>query len=151
NLVDHFSTSNQHVADAVEGYGVPRDRIRVIYTGADPDGEFSPERAEPEEALPSDRFQILFAGRLVPQKDPSLIRHLASALGWRGGGFQFQVVGDGELEGEIRDRIESEGLDDTVVLHPPTPGLQGWYAACDALLLTSTFEGIPCVLFEAMA
>ena len=70
NLVDRFSISNQHVANAVEGYGVPRDRIRVIYTGVDPDDEFSPERAEPVEELPSDRLQILFAGRLVPQKDP---------------------------------------------------------------------------------
>lgn len=151
NLVDRFSISNRHVADAVEGYGVPRDRIRVIYTGADPDNEFSPERAEPEEDLPSDRLQILFAGRLVPQKDPSLMLDVASALRRRGVDFQIHVVGEGELELQIRDRIEAEGLGDTVILHRPTPGLRGWYAATDSLLMTSSFEGIPCVIFEAMA
>ena len=151
NLVDRFSISNQHVADAVEGYGVSRDRIRVIYTGADPYDEFSPERAEPEEELPSDRLQILFAGRLVPQKDPGLMLDVASALRSRGTRFQIQVVGEGELESEMRERIEAEGLGEMVVLHRPTPGLQGWYAACDALLMTSSYEGIPCILFEAMA
>ncbi|HSR94028.1 MAG TPA: glycosyltransferase, partial [Solirubrobacterales bacterium] len=65
DLVDSFSMSNRHVADAVEEYGVPTAKVRVIYTGIDPDEEFSPERVEPVEELPGDRLQILFAARLV--------------------------------------------------------------------------------------
>ncbi len=52
NLVDRFSISNEHVADAVEGYGIPREKIRVIYTGVDAEEEFSPDRVEPIEAAP---------------------------------------------------------------------------------------------------
>lgn len=151
NLVDRFSTSNRHVAKAVEGYGIPAERIRVIYTGVDPDEEFSPDRAEPIEELPGDRLQILFAARLVQQKDPFLMLAVAASLRDRGVRFQIHVVGDGELEGEIRDRIGAMGLGEHVLLHPPTAGLQGWYAACDVVLMTSEFEGIPCVVFEAMA
>lgn len=151
NLVDRFSVSNRHVASAVEGYGIPAERIEVIYTGADPDDEFSPDRAEPIEELPDDRLQILFAARLVAQKDPLLMLDVAAALRDRGVKFQIHVVGEGDLEEEMHKRITAEGLDERVLLHPPTPGLQGWYAACDALLMTSAFEGIPCVVFEAMA
>ncbi|HXS47177.1 MAG TPA: glycosyltransferase [Solirubrobacterales bacterium] len=151
NLVDRFSTSNRHVADAVEGYGIPAEKVRVIYTGADPDEEFSPDLTEPIEDLPDDRLQILFAARLVAQKDPLLMLEVASALRDRGVSFQIHVVGEGDLEDELRERIAADELGEHVLLHPPTPGLQRWYSACDVLLMTSTFEGIPCVVFEAMA
>ncbi len=124
NLVDRFSTSNQHVADAVKGYGIPAVRVRVIYTGADPDDEFSPERAEPIAQLPDDKLQILFAARLVAQKDPMLMLDVAAALRKIGVEFQIHVVGEGELEEEMRRRIDAEGLGEQVELHPPTPGLQ---------------------------
>jgi len=151
NLVDRFSTSNRHVADAVAGYGIPAERIRVIYTGADPEEEFSPDRAEPIEELPGDRLQILFAARLVAQKDPLLMLDVVAALRDMGVSFQIHIIGEGEMEGEIRQRIAAGDLEEHVLLHPPTPSLQPWYAACDVLLMTSAFEGIPCVVFEAMA
>jgi glycosyltransferase involved in cell wall biosynthesis len=151
DLVDRFSMSNRHVADAVEEYGVSAEKVRVIYTGIDPDDEFSPDRAEPVAELPSDRLQILFAARLVAQKDPLLMLDVAAAMRDRGVGFQIHVVGEGDLEEEMRGRIAAEDMGEHVLLHPPMPGLQPWYAACDVLLMTSTFEGIPIVIFEAMA
>jgi glycosyltransferase involved in cell wall biosynthesis len=150
DLVDLFSMSNRHVADAVEEYGVPAEKVRVIYTGIDPD-EFSPDRAEPVAELPRDRLQILFAARLVAQKDPLLMLDVASALRDRGVSFQIHVVGEGDMEEEMRQRIAAADLGEHVLLHPPMPGLQPWYAACDVLLMTSAFEGIPVVVFEAMA
>jgi glycosyltransferase involved in cell wall biosynthesis len=151
NLVDGFSISNRHVADAVEGYGIPREKVRVIYTGVDVEEEFSPDQAEPIERLPEDRLQILFPARLVPQKDPLLMLDVAAALRERGTGFQIHVVGEGELEEQMRERIAALGLGEHVLLHPPVPGLQRWYAACNVLLMTSVFEGVPVVVFEAMA
>lgn len=151
NLVDRFSISNQHVADAVHGYGIPRDKIEVIYTGVDAEEEFSPARATPAAELSDDQLDVLFAARLTGQKDPLLMLEVAAALRDRGAPVRFQVVGDGDLEGAVRDRIAELRLGDRVEMHPPTPGLQGWYSAADVLLLTSEFEGVPCVVFEAMA
>ena len=150
NLVDRFSISNEHVAKAVEGYGIPRDRIEVIYTGVDAE-EFSPERVAPVESFPEDRLDVLFAARLVPQKDPLLMVDVASALCEREVDFRFHVVGDGELQGAIEERATTAGVRDRLAFHPPTPGLGSWYAASDAMLMTSTFEGVPVVVFEAMA
>jgi glycosyltransferase involved in cell wall biosynthesis len=151
DLVDCFSLSNEHVAKGLREYGVPAAKTRVIYTGIDADGEFSPDLAEPIEELPDDRLQILFAARLVEQKDPLLMIEVAAALRDEGADFQVHVVGEGDMEGQIEARIEELGLGDHVVLHPPVAGLLNWYAACDVLLLTSTFEGVPVVIFEAMA
>lgn len=150
-LVDCFSFSNEPVADAAREYGVPEEKIRVIYTGADADGEFDPRNVSPAARLDRDKLQILFAARIVAQKDPLLMVEVARALREEGVKFQIQVIGEGDMEAEVRARIEELELDDHVILHGPAPGLRHWYAACDALLLTSTFEGIPVVIFEAMA
>ncbi|HKZ15012.1 MAG TPA: glycosyltransferase family 4 protein [Solirubrobacterales bacterium] len=153
-LRDHvacFSLSNEHVASALREYGVPEEKIRVIYTGADAGGEFDPATVEPAVARPDERLQILFAARLVDQKDPLLMVEVAAALREAGAPFRVNVVGEGDLEDQVRARIAVLGLEDEVVLHGPASGLRGWYPANDVLLLTSTFEGIPVVLFEAMA
>jgi glycosyltransferase involved in cell wall biosynthesis len=151
NLVDRFSISNRHVADAVHGYGVPRDKIEVIYTGVDAEEEFSPQTATPVERFSDDKLDVLFSARLTDQKDPLLMLEVAAALRDRGAPVRFHVVGDGDLEQQVRDRVTELNLSEIIDLHPPVAGLQSWYAASDVLLLTSKFEGVPCVVFEAMA
>jgi glycosyltransferase involved in cell wall biosynthesis len=151
DFVDCFSLSNEHVASALREYGVPEEKIEVIYTGADAGGEFDPALVEEAVERPDDRLQILFAARLVDQKDPLLMIEVAAALREAGAAFRINVVGEGDLEEQVKARIVEYGLEDEVILHGPAPGLRGWYPANDVLLLTSTFEGIPVVLFEAMA
>lgn len=151
NLVDRFSISNQHVADAVAGYGIPRERIEVIYTGVDAEQEFAPEQVEPVAEFPDGRLDVLFAARLVPQKDPLLMVDVAAELREREVDFRFHVVGDGELKEQVQAKAVRAGVGDSLDFHPPTPGLHRWYAATDVMLMTSTFEGVPCVVFEAMA
>lgn len=151
NLVDRFSVSNEDLAGAVREYGIPPDKTRVIYIGVDAEEEFSPQRVEPVEGLADDRLHVLFPARLTAQKDPLLMVEAAAALKETGTPFRFHVLGEGDLEGEVRERIAARDLAEEVLIHPPTATPQRWYAACDAVLLTSVFEGIPAVVFEAMA
>jgi glycosyltransferase involved in cell wall biosynthesis/GT2 family glycosyltransferase len=151
NLVDRFSVSNEYIAAAVRGYGIPSEKVEVIYTGVDVEEEFSPDRAKPAEQLDKTKLQILFGARITDQKDPLLMVDVAAGLRDRGVPFQIQVVGDGDLEADTRSKIAALGLEKEIVIHPPTAGLRDWYAACDVMLMTSKFEGIPCALFEAMS
>ena len=78
NLVDAFSVTSEHLADAVEGYDVARSKIHVIPTGVDAEDEFSPERVSPVDGLADGAVHVLYPGRLVEQKDPLLIFDVAT-------------------------------------------------------------------------
>jgi glycosyltransferase involved in cell wall biosynthesis len=151
NLVDCFSVTSEHLAEIVYGYGIPRDRIEVIRTGVDADREFSPDLVTPRPGIAGDEVQILYPGRLVEQKDPLLMVDVARELARRGLRFRLHVVGSGELEPEVRRRVVDYGLSDRIAFEPPTNELAPWYAACDLLLMTSVFEGVPYVIYESLA
>ena len=150
NLVGRFSVTSENLAAAVEGYGIPADKIEVVYIGVDGEEEFSPDHVEPEN-LDRDRLQVLFPARVVKQKDPLLMVDVAKRLRDRGVDFQIHVLGEGDLEDSVREWVGKYDLTEHVLLHPPTPTPQRWYAAADAVLLTSEFEGVPAVVYEAMA
>ncbi|MDX1577291.1 MAG: glycosyltransferase, partial [Gemmatimonadota bacterium] len=61
------------------------------------------------------------------------------------------VVGDGPDLAAQRDRVAGLGLSDRVTWHGVVPDAGRYFRAFDALCLSSRTEGIPVVLFEAMA
>jgi glycosyltransferase involved in cell wall biosynthesis len=152
NLVDAFSVTSRHLASVmVDEYDTSPAKCRLIYTGVDADDEFAPDRAAPVDQLDDGLVHILFLGRLTRQKDPLLMVAVADRLRRIDERFQLHVVGYGALEDDVRREIAQRQLERFVRLEGPTDRPAGWYAACDLLLLTSRFEGIPYVAFEAMA
>ncbi len=149
NLVDAFSVSSEYLAAAVEHYDVRRDRITVIPTGVDAGGEFCPDRVAPRDIGPGPH--VLYPGRLTAQKDPLLMVQVAAKVVEHRPDARFHVVGDGDLHAEVREAVAHANLDAAVDFHPPSTDLAPWYAASDVLLMTSVFEGVPYVLYEAMA
>ncbi|MDQ6605752.1 MAG: glycosyltransferase [Actinomycetota bacterium] len=152
NLVDAFSVSSQHLATAMGAYDVSRPRIRVIPTGVDAAGEFNPERVRLREA---DRepatFRILFAGRLAAQKDPLLMVEVVRRVVAERDQVRLDIVGEGPFATDIRKLSSAYGLTRHLILHGPTTELAPWLAGSDLLLMTSMFEGVPYVAYEAMA
>jgi glycosyltransferase involved in cell wall biosynthesis len=150
NLVDAFSVSSASVGDAVVGYGVPRDRVNVIPTGIDTD-LFSRQRVAPKPGLAEDTVHLLFIARLVAQKDPLLMVEVARELNERDLPFCIHVIGGGDLEPDVHALVAEHRLQERVVFESPTHELRPWYAAADILLMTSVFEGVPVILYEALA
>ena len=125
----------------------------VIYTGVDAERGVLARAGAPDR-----RPGAGSRARAVPR--PAR-RAEGPAADGRGGGrrcatrglrFQIHVVGEGELEARGARGVDERGLaEDACCSIPPTSELPRWYAACDVLLMTSVFEGVPYVVYEAMA
>ena len=150
--MDAFSVVSASLAEAVVNeYEMPRYKCRVIHLGVDAEHEFSPDAASPAPEVKAGPLNVLYPARLVPQKDPLTMVAVAAELRDRSVDFRIHVVGEGELEPQVRDAVASAGLGDHVLFHGPRGDMPSWFAACDAVLLTSVFEGVPIVVYEAMA
>jgi len=152
NLVDAFSVVSDELVDVlVDDYYVPRRKCHMIRLGVDSAEVFNPARVLPAGELEGGGPHVLWVGRLEEQKDPALMVRVAAELKRRGDPFHLHVVGDGELREPVQRLVRDAGLDSAVTLHGARADVQRWYRGADALLMTSVFEGVPCVVYEAMA
>jgi glycosyltransferase involved in cell wall biosynthesis len=94
---------------------------------------------------------VLVVGHLIERKDPLLALEAFRESGLSDARLVY--IGAGELRAALLARGAALGLAARVqVLEPREPAvLARWYAASDALLLTSSREGRPNVVIEALA
>lgn len=151
NLIDAFSVVSEDLKQTIVDYEIPASRIEVIYLGVDGEGEFDPARVEPLELPGNGASRILWPGRLVEQKDPLLTMEVLARARERGAEFVLDVVGDGHLKEPARARAEELGVSDLIHWHAPSQEMARWYRSSDLLLMTSVYEGIPLVIYEALA
>lgn len=96
---------------------------------------------------------VLFAGRLVPQKDlPSLIHAVPLVLRQHSDTL-FLLAGSGSEEVAARQLAEALGVADAVTFAGEVPygQMPAYFAACDLFVLPSIYEGNARVLAEAAA
>lgn len=100
-------------------------------------------------ALPQNIRLLLFAGRFVPQKNLFfLLDAFAAALPLRP--MALALLGDGPQKEALRAHAKMRGIEKSVLFLPPQDPAP-WYAAADALVLPSLYEGLPVVAAEAQA
>ncbi|MEX1024322.1 MAG: glycosyltransferase [Planctomycetota bacterium] len=101
--------------------------------------------------LAPDGALVLVVGHLIPRKDPVLA--LKTFLAGAPADARLVFLGRGPLEAEVAEHVEHDGANARVRLmgEVPPERLAEWYAASDALLLTSSREGRPNVVIEALA
>jgi glycosyltransferase involved in cell wall biosynthesis len=91
---------------------------------------------------------ILWAGRLEPQKDVGLALDIMKALD---APAHLTILGDGAQRGWTEARIKGLGLGDRVTPAGAVRAIDPYLTAADVLLLTSRYEGQPAVVGEALA
>lgn len=129
-------------------YHVDARRIRVIPNGTDFTVLSSPRPGF------RDPFRLLFAGRVVMQKNvPLLLESLRYFINAYSLPIRLDLVGDGEDMPRIGNMIEQLSLQECVSLKGNVMGkeLESLYEEADAFVMTSTRESFPQVLLEAMA
>ncbi len=136
-----------------------RSRIVRVYNGAAAigngaaavgNGAAAVERVAVETGTEAE-FRLLFVGRLAAVKDlPTLIRAVALAAP-RVPGLALSVVGDGPARAELEQLTRSLGVADRISFFGQQLDTQKFFCAADALAMSSTSEGLPMSLLQAMS
>jgi glycosyltransferase involved in cell wall biosynthesis len=151
NLIDAFSVVSEDLKKTMVGYEIPPSRMEVIYLGVDSQGEFDPGAVDPSIPGGNGAKRILWPGRLVEQKDPMLTLDVVARARELGGEFVLDVVGDGHMKNELRARADQLGVGEIIHWQPPSKEMARWYRSSDLVLMTSLYEGVPLVIYEALA
>jgi glycosyltransferase involved in cell wall biosynthesis len=105
------------------------------------------------------RPEIIAVGRLVEKKGFEYLVDACHELMKRGCQFHCRIIGTGELEQELVDRIHALGLEDAVEMTGPRPQQEVKLAIRSAAVLAAPCvvgrdgnrDGLPTVLLESMA
>lgn len=140
----------------VEHEDIPPSKIEMIPNGIDA-GEFIPASDEQKRlaraklGIPEGEFVIGGVGRLVAQKNFSLIPEIAAQIRAWDRKLVFVIAGSGPQEAELRAQAVALGVEKRVRFLGHIADRAALYHAFDALLMPSNFEGTPMTLLEAMA
>jgi L-malate glycosyltransferase len=140
-------------ADAVRDIVVDHEwcdpaKIDVIPNGVDlPTRVGAPRSPDPR----GDGPLVGMVGRLGWKKGYEFALEAFAALRGRIPNLRVDIVGDGDLRGEIEQRIERLGLGDTVRLLGQRSDVPACLERFDCFVLSSVIEGMPNALLEAMS
>ena len=90
-----------------------------------------------------------FIGRYVPQKNPLFLIDIFNEITKKQENATLVMIGFGELENEMHDRIQSYGITDRVMNLGRRDDINQFYNAFDTFLLPSLYAGMPVVGIEA--
>lgn len=129
------------------------ERIRIVPLGLDL-GRFGRlDRAAARTTLgePPDAFLVVAIGRLVPIKRIDRLVRAFALLAAGVPGARLAIVGNGGERPALEALVADLGLHDQVRFAGWQANTPEWYAAADAVALTSDREGTPLALIEAAA
>jgi glycosyltransferase involved in cell wall biosynthesis len=138
------------------GLGVSAGHLSCETNGVDTQA-FQPQ---PREAGPGLRADlglapdvplVGFVGRLSPEKGPSVFVRSALLLRSRVPQAHFVMVGEGPMEGELRQLADSFGLGAHLHFAGTRRDMPAVYNALDMVVSSSNSEAMPLALMEAMA
>ena len=105
----------------------------------------------PKEGSSCDNKQVIFVGRFNEQKGLEYLIDTWAKVHSQHSDWTLQIYGEGEQDPMLRQLIQTESLQDVVIVHQPTKQIMEKYLENSIFLLTSRFEGQPMVLIEALA
>jgi glycosyltransferase involved in cell wall biosynthesis len=148
---DAVFPSSRGVLEGLIRFGVPRERMRVVYNPVSVDDIRARAREslrvqDGSDAVPT----VITVGRHAEQKDhQTLLR--AFALVRQRMDARLVFVGQGPLRGELEALAAELGIEDSVIFAGWQDNPFAWMGCADLFVLSSRYEGFGNVIVEAMA
>ncbi len=96
-------------------------------------------------------IHISVVARFTPEKNHLLAINVIKILSDCKYKFSLHLYGDGPLLNDIKEKVAEYNLQNIVIFHGYCADVSEIYDVTDILLITSTTEGLPMVLLEAMS
>ena len=94
--------------------------------------------------------RIVTAGRLMPQKNQSMLIDAFSKLHELHSDYTLDIYGEGQLKNALQEKINTLRLSNVVCLKGNVPDIHEQIADAEMFVLSSDFEGLSNALLEAM-
>lgn len=154
DMATHLLACSWEAADFLFGPQIPRDKIRILHNAVDL-ARFSYDIAKREEWRKKlgieNEFVIGNVGRIVYQKNPMFLVECFYEVQKEIQNAKLLLVGDGELEGELKDKVEELQISDKVIFTGQVSDVENYMQAMDLFAFPTRFEGLGNVLIEAQA
>ena len=98
-----------------------------------------------------DKYVIGHVGRFCYQKNHDFLIDIFEKVHEREKDSVLLLIGEGELEDEIKAKVHRLGLDECVIFAGTCNNVNEMYQAMDVFVLPSRYEGLPVVGVEAQA
>jgi glycosyltransferase involved in cell wall biosynthesis len=133
-----------------QDFSVPESSISVMSVNAAIPPSMVRRLAQWDGETGRERDLIVCVGRLSREKDHRTLLRAMSLMppecAWR-----LAIVGDGPDRAALETFVRSNGLADRTVFTGYVTDPFAWMMRARVLVLSSVFEGLPCVLMEALA
>jgi starch synthase (maltosyl-transferring) len=138
----------QHLSERAK---IPRDRLRLVRGGVDPDPIRQAVPLERTElGLPQGAPMLMWVGRLDPVKGLDHLLVAFRAVADRSPAH-LVLAGGGPLRGRLQTQADQLGLGRRVHFLGPRGDVPRLLRSCDLFVFPSRTEGLPNALLEAMA
>lgn len=147
-----IANSRMGKREIVELYGVPEEKIRVVYNGLDATKFPLQKREEYRRLLAAEyglgeELRILYVGSGFKRKGVPALIEAAAALRIP---FKLFVVGKGR-SGYLKRRAQRLGVGDRVVFTGPVRDVERFYLGCDVFAFPTRYDPFSNATLEAMA
>jgi len=139
-----IAVSNFTKKRITENYGIPEDKIRVLYNAIDlPGGETIKKK-------PKGKI-VLYLGRFTLQKGPDYFIQAAKKVLEKEPDTTFIMVGEGDMLGETIEKACELGITNRVFFTGRVPDVNKYYRIADLYVMPSISEPFGLTALEALS
>lgn len=126
--------------------------VQIIYNGIDTIRfSYNPKKREElrKELNVENNYVIAHTGRFLPQKNHRFIIDVFNEVKKREQSAKLLLLGVGDLQDEIRQKVDSLGISDSVYFLGVKKNVEDYLSAADCYIMPSLYEGLPVAAVEA--